>query len=162
AGNDRACVAHALAGRRGLSGDEGGNRLVLHILSDPAGGLLFALAADLADEKDGAGARIARESFQTVDKVEALDRIAADSDRGRLAQAEAGQLVDRFIGQGPRTGDHADLAGFMDVAGHDADLALPGRDDPRTVGADQHHLAAHEEAPDAHHIENWNALRDAD
>ena len=37
----------------------------------------------------------------------------------------------------PRAADDADRAGLVDVAGHDADLALAGRDDAGAVRPDQ-------------------------
>src|SRR5512139_1960037 len=48
AGDDRAGVAHALAGRCGDAGDEAHHRL-LHVLLHPLGGGLLVGAADLAD-----------------------------------------------------------------------------------------------------------------
>src|SRR5690349_1943024 len=55
--DDRAGVPHALAGRRGLAGDERHDRL-LHVLADELGGLFLVAAADLAHEHDGFGLRI--------------------------------------------------------------------------------------------------------
>jgi len=46
-------------------------------------------------------------------------------------------LPDRLVGEGAAAGDNADRARFVDVAGHDADLALAGGDYARAVGADQ-------------------------
>ena len=65
-------------------------------------------------------------SSQDIDEVGPVDRIAADPDRRGLAKAETGQLIDRFVGQGARAGDHADPTGLMDVARHDPDPALLG------------------------------------
>ena len=42
----------------------------------------------------------------------------------RLAQAEAGQLPDGLVGERAAAADDADRARLVDVAGHDADLAL--------------------------------------
>ena len=41
---------------------------------------------------------------------------------------EFGELPHGFIGQGPGARYHAYVAFLVDVAGHDADLALAGRD----------------------------------
>ncbi len=49
----------------------------------------------------------------------------------------------------------------MDVAGHDADLALPGRDHAGAVGADEPGPRALERALDADHVEDRDALGDA-
>src|SRR5436305_900453 len=54
AGDDRAGVAHAAAGRRRLAGDEGDDGL-LHVLRDVLGGLLLGAAADLADHDQRIG-----------------------------------------------------------------------------------------------------------
>src|SRR5205823_6398098 len=72
-----------------------------------------------------------------VDEVRALDRVAADADRGRLAEPERGQLVHDLVGQRVGARHDADAARLVDVAGHDADLALTRRDHARTVRADQ-------------------------
>ena len=55
---------------------------------------------------------------------------------------EAGELTDRLVGERARAGDDADVAGLVDVPGHDADLALAGGDDAGAVGADEACLAA--------------------
>ena len=44
---------------------------------------------------------------------------------------------DRLVGERARARDDADVARLVDVAGHDADLALARRDDARAVRADQ-------------------------
>ena len=53
---------------------------------DEIGGVLLGRAADLADHDDGLGRRIAEEHLQHVDEFRALDRVAADADRGGLAE----------------------------------------------------------------------------
>src|SRR3546814_10628591 len=89
------------------------------------------LTTDLADHDDALGLRIVLEQLKAVDEVPAVDRVAADADDGRLAQARVGRLLDRLVRQRARARDDADLAHGMDVAGHDADLALAGGDDVR-------------------------------
>src|SRR4029078_4338989 len=60
--------------------------------------------------------------------------------------------------------DDADAALAMDVAGHDADLALVGRDDAGAVRADEARLAAlfAEAFGDLDHVEHRDALGDRD
>ena len=70
------------------------------------------------------GVRILVEQVERVDEVGADDRIAADADAGRLADAERGQLPHRLVGQRARAGNDADAARLVDVRRHDADLAL--------------------------------------
>src|SRR5947199_8481152 len=52
--DDRARVAHASAGGRGLPGDEGDDGL-RHVIFSEGGGLLFIRAAYLADHDDAVG-----------------------------------------------------------------------------------------------------------
>src|SRR4029450_3567810 len=103
-------------------------------------------AADLADHDHGVGSRVVLEEAQGVDESRADDRIAADADARRLADAELGQLGDRLVGERPAARDDADAAGLVDVARHDADLALLGGDDPGTVRPDQPGRPALEQA----------------
>jgi hypothetical protein len=43
-------------------------------------------------------------------KLEPGNRVAADTDAGRLAEARVGGLLDRLVGQGARAGHDAHLA----------------------------------------------------
>ena len=81
--------------------------------------------------------RVVLEQLEQVDLVGADDRVAADADAGRLAEAEVGQLPDRLVGERAAAADDADRPWLVDVAGHDADLALAGRDDAGAVRADE-------------------------
>ena len=101
--------------------------------------------------------------LQAIDVSRADDRIAADADAGRLPEAEASELPDGFVGQRARSADDADCAGLVNVARHDADLALAGGDDAGTVRADQ---ARHSDWPprpaSPGHVEDGNAFGDGD
>jgi hypothetical protein len=67
------------------------------------------------------------EELEHVDEVVPFDRVAADADARRLADAEGRELTDGLVGERARARHDADAAGLVDVAGHDADLALrPG------------------------------------
>ena len=83
--------------------------LVFDVL-DELGRLFLGGAADLADHDDALGLRVGQEQLQAVDEVGAVDRIAADADAGRLAEAGGGGLRHRLVGQRARAGDDADLA----------------------------------------------------
>jgi hypothetical protein len=98
--------------------------------------------ADFADHDHGVGIGIVVEQPHHVEVLQAVDRIAADADRRRLAEADFGQLADRFVGQRARTRDDADAALAVDVAGHDADLDFVRRDQARAVGSEQQGLLA--------------------
>ncbi len=130
---------------------------------DELGGVFLGGAADFADHDDRLGVGVGQEHLQHVDELGALDRIAADADGGGLAEAHVGGLEHRFIGEGAGARDHADACrGCEDVARHDADLALVGREDARAVRPDQARLGAGERALHLDHVEHRDALGDAD
>ena len=62
--------------------------LVTFALMKRAAALLGG-AADLADHQDAVGVGVGLEELEHVDEVDAVDRIAADADAGRLADARA-------------------------------------------------------------------------
>ena len=87
--DDRAGVAHALAGRRAEAGDVGDHRLG-DVLAHERRGALLVVAADLADEHDGLGLVVGLEELEALEEAEAVDRVAAHADarstgRGRPA-----------------------------------------------------------------------------
>ena len=83
--DDRAGVAHALARRRGDARDVRDDRLGDVVLDELRGGFFIA-AADLADQDDALGLRIALEQLEHVDEIHAAHRIAADADARALAE----------------------------------------------------------------------------
>ena len=161
AGDDRARMAHALARRRGHAGDEADHRLS-HVGLDPARAVFLVGAADLADHDHRFGLRIVVEHLHHVEVLQAVDRVAADADARRLAEAELHQLADRFVGQRARARHHADAALLVDVARHDADLDFVGRDHAGAVGTDQQRLAALHPVAGADHVAHRDAFGDAD
>src|ERR1700722_6776083 len=156
-------VAHAFSlGRRGAR-DEGGHRLV-HLLPDELRCPLLRTAADLTDKDDAVGVLVGLEELEGVDEIHAAHRIAADSDAGGLPDPQRRELPYGLVGERARARDHADVAGLVDVAGHDADLAGVGRDDARTVGPDESRLALQslEHAPHLEHVDDGDPLGDTD
>ena len=108
--------------------------------------------------------RIGLEQRQDVHEIHALHGVAAYADHGGLAQALAGQLPDRLVGERAGAGDHADMPFLVDVAGHDAGFAFagvmtPGQLGPTSVrrGRAQRRGLFH-----AHHVQHRDALGDAD
>ena len=92
--------------------------------------------------------RVVVEQLDHVEMRGAVDRIAADADAGGLADAARGQLPHGFVGQRAAARDDADVALLVNVTGRDADaaaavgiLAFAGRDDARTIRADEPRLA---------------------
>ena len=112
-------------GRCRRPGDEARHWLS-HVLGHEGCGVLLGGPTDLADHDDAFGRRVVIEQPENIDEVGAVDRVATDADRGRLAKAESGQLIDGLIGQSAGAGDNADPTWLMDVAGHDPDPALLG------------------------------------
>src|SRR6266478_2553921 len=161
AADDRAGVAHAAAGGRGLASDEADNGLLLYVDLDPFRGALFGVATDFADHNDGVRVRIIVEEPDGVEERRADDGITADADAGGLADAELRQLVDGFVGQRPAAADHADISLLVNAAGHDADLALAGRNDAGAVRADQTSFLKVHDRRDAYHVYGGDAFGDA-
>src|SRR6185369_3704791 len=151
--DDRARVAHALAGRRRAACDERRDRL-LHVRLDPRGSLLLRAAADLADHDDPVRVGIVVEEREQIDEVHPADRIAADADARRLPDPERRELTDRLVRERARLREHADVPLLVDVPRHDADLALARRDDARAVRADEPHARAIERAARLYHVEH--------
>ena len=157
-------MTHAATRGGGAAGDETGSGFtaaLFGLVLQELGGFFLGIAADLADHDDRMGVGIAQEPFQHVDMLGPFDRVAADADASGLAQAYVRGLLDRLVGQGAGTGHDADAASLVNVAGHDADLALVGRDHAGAVGADQAGFRALKRALDLHHVQDRDALGDA-
>jgi hypothetical protein len=101
------------------------------------------------------------EERENVDEVHSADRVAADADASRLADAEGSELADRLVGEGAGARNDADVARQMDLAGHDADFASAGGDDARAVRTDEANGFAVEPPSDADHVHDRDALGDA-
>ncbi|KAG0167828.1 hypothetical protein DFQ30_005582, partial [Apophysomyces sp. BC1015] len=93
--NQRASVAHPLARGRSHASDEAHDRL-LHVVLDPVRRIRFVRAADFTNHDDRVRIRIVVEQLHHIDVLKPVDRIAADTDRRRLAQAQRSQLTDRL------------------------------------------------------------------
>src|SRR5262249_48166507 len=132
AGDDRARMAHTPSRRSGHAGDETNHRLLAPALGfqfQEIGRRFFRRAADLADHDHRLRLGIAEEQLEDIDDLGAFDRIAADPDASRLPEARHRRLVHGFVGERARSRNDADAAALMDVARHDADLALAWRND---------------------------------
>ena len=97
---------------------------------------------------------------QQIDEACADDRVAAESHAGALAETQIARLPDRFVGQGAAATHHANLAGVVNVAGHDADLAATGRDDSGTIRTNQNGIACLDLFVDANHVEHGHPFGD--
>src|SRR5688572_877879 len=164
AGDDGAGVAHAATRRRGAAGDESDNRLraaLLRLGGNERRGFLLGRAADLADHDDRFSRRIGEEEVEHLDELRAFDRVAANADRGGLAEAGARRLEHRFVGQRPGTRHDSDRAPLEDVARHDADLAFVRGHHAGTVRSDEARGGAGERPLDLDHVEDGDAFGDA-
>src|SRR2546422_897739 len=161
AGDDRARVAHATAGGRGLARDEPDDGLGHRALHE-LGGLLLVRAADLADQHDRIGLGISLKRREAVDEARADDGVAPDAHAGGLPEIVPRELMDDLVGQRAAARHHADPSGLADVAWNDPDLAFPRGDQAGTVRADEARAALVEEGRDARHLEYRDPFRDAD
>src|SRR6185295_5568115 len=130
-------MAHSAPRRGSTTCDEANAWLLppaLCLIAQKLCSVFFGRTANLADHNQRLGFLVTEEHFEDVDEFSAFDRIAADADTSRLSEAFSGGLENRFICKraGPR--NNANFATLMNVARHDADLALTRRDDSRTIG----------------------------
>ncbi len=153
-------MAHALARRRRDTGDVGHDRLG-DMRLDVLGRFLFLGAADLTNHDDAFGLRIVLEPGNHIDKAHAMDGVTANAHACGLTQAVVGGLEDRLIGQGPGARHNADLARFVNMAWHDADLAFTRRDHTRAIRPDQYRVGLTEGRLHPNHVQHRNMLGDA-
>ncbi len=79
-----------------------------------------------------------------------------------MAKLEPRGLIDRGVGEGRPARGNADLAGRVGAIGHDADAALPRRDDAIGVWPDEPGFRAAQHLLHADHVEHRNPLSHAD
>jgi len=92
------------------------------------------------------------EQGQEIREIAPQDRVAADPDTGGLSLSGLCNLPDGLVGQCTASGNDADGALLMNISRHYPDLARPGCDNPRTVRADEMHIATFECGFDLHHV----------
>src|SRR6476660_3991366 len=99
-----------------------------------------------------------------VEEGRAVDRVAADTDRRRDADAHRLHLRRGLVAERARARDHADIALKIDVTRHDAEHGLAGADDAGAVRAHQHRALlfgiAVEVALHSHHVLRRDAVGD--
>ena len=128
---------------------------------DPARASLFGIAADLAYHDHRVRLGFVVEELHHVDMLQSVHRVAANAHARRLPETLLHQLSNRFVGQGAGARHHANAALLVNVAGHDADLDLVGRNDAGTVGTDENRLLALHLLARANHVAHGHALGDA-
>ena len=160
AGDNRAGMPHAFARRGGNARDVGDDGFV-HVRFDVFGRFFFGGAADFADHDDAFGLRVGLEGGEDVHEAGAVNRVATNTNAGGLAEADAGGLVHGFVGQRAGSGDDADHAGLVNVAGHDAHFAFAGGDDAGAVRPDEADVRAAQGGFDFEHVQHRDAFGDA-
>src|SRR6185503_13401495 len=98
--------------------------------------------ADLAHHDDAVSIGVFVEQLDSINEVRANDRVTADADTGRLTQLAAGELSDGLIRECSASRHNANRALQVNMPGHDADLALAGRDDAGAIGPNEPGLSA--------------------
>ena len=106
--------------------------------------------------------RVLLEQLDDVDEARAGDRVAADADDRRVAEAALGQLVADLVGQRARARHEPDVALREEVRRDDPDVGLARRQDAGAVRADQARAAALQVRVDAQHVVRRDALGDRD
>ena len=159
-------MAHAAARRGGAAGDEADHRLLaaaLGLVAQELGGVFLGRAADLADHDDRLGLGVGQEHLQHVDEFGALDRVAADADRGGLAEAFTAWSGTRPRRSACRSARRCrPMPGLKMLPGMMPILHSPGVSTPGQFGPIRRDLRAGQRALHPHHVEHRNAFGDAD
>src|SRR5437868_12425423 len=129
-------MAHAPAGRRGLTRDKSNYRL-LHMPLYVVGSGLLCVPANFPDHYYSLGLRIAVKQLERIQEICANDGIAADTDRRGLPNPPRCKLINRFISERPGSRNDSHRPFLVNLRGHDADLAMSRRNDARAVGPNQ-------------------------
>ena len=158
-------MSHPPARGSGHASDEadhwlgvGARVVLLQVLSS----LLLSLSSDLTNHDDSLGLVVVDEALKAVDEVGAVEGITTDANTEGLAKTNHGGLMNSFVGESARPGDHPNATWLVDVAGHDADLARARCDDAWAVGPNQPGLALPQEGVlDLDHVLLGDSLGDA-
>src|SRR5262249_28648652 len=140
AGNDGPGMAHAPTRRRSPAGNEAHHGLLaaaLGLVFQKLCRILFGRATDLPDHDDRLSLCVGQKHLEDRNEFSALHRIAADTDRGGLAEIFAAGLKYGLVCERAGARHDSHLAGLEDIARHNADLALACRHHARTIGTDE-------------------------
>src|SRR5262245_19163035 len=148
-------MAHAPARRRGPAGDEADHWLLaaaLGLVFQKLRRILFGRATNLPNHDNRFGLWVGQEHLEHRDEFGAFHWIAADADRGGLAEILAGGLKYGLICERAGARHDSDSAGLEDIARHNADLAFAGCHHPWTIGADEPRLGTRKRTFDLDHV----------
>src|SRR5262252_5155485 len=101
-------MSHAAAGRSGLPGNESHYGFP-HIFIDEIRRHFLGIAANFANHHDRMRFRVVIEHANDVEKARPDDRIASNSNAGRLADSQARKLPYGFVGERAATTYDADV-----------------------------------------------------
>src|SRR5258708_6250497 len=118
-------------------------------------------ATNIPTDAAGVRAVLRLKEAQASHERRADDRVAANTDAARLADARLREERHHFVGQCSGTRDEADAALAEDVVWHDADFAGARRRQSWAVRADQSCGVLLQEGHDPRHVEHGNILGDA-
>ena len=160
-------MSHAFAFRGSRARDKSRHRFVGFLVFAPllqiGASLLFGASSDFADHENAFGLVVFEKELEAIGEVRSVQRIAADADAGRLSEPDLRRLIDRLVGERPRTRDDPDPSFLVNMSRHDANLARLRRDDARAVRTDEPHVGVERERRlDRRHVKHRNALGDAD
>ena len=153
-------MSHSSAGRCSLSCNETHHRQVPVVVGgEPLSCILLGFTANLSDHDDAFSLWVVDESGQNIDEVGTVERIASNSNHSGLSEVVVRCLIDSLVGQGAGPRHDTNLSLLMNVARHDANLALAWFDDARAVWSDQSRLVLglhHRLHLD--HVHSWDAF----
>ncbi len=157
--DDRTGVSHSFSWRGCSASDKcchGFGDVILDVFCS----LFFCIATNLANHQNDFSLIVILESLEEVDVRCAHDRVTTQSNAGRLAQPNLGGLPNGFIGQRSTAAHDADRTWFVNVTGHNSDLAFPWCDHSRTVRSNENRVASAHEVIHRNHVENWHPFGD--
>mmetsp|Transcript_8170 Transcript_8170/g.11910 ORF Transcript_8170/g.11910 Transcript_8170/m.11910 type:complete len:200 (-) Transcript_8170:320-919(-) len=155
-------MPHAAPWRCSHPSNEPDNRFFrVTILFEPFGGFFLGTTSNFTNHNNSLSLGIIRKSLQAIDEVGSIERIAANSNTGGLAQTSNGRLMHCLVGKSSTATDNADFSRFVNVTRHDSDLTFPRLYNSRAVGSDESRgRLSLQHGLDPSHILLRNALRD--
>src|SRR5262249_1473178 len=123
AGDDGAGMTHAAPGRSRPAANKTCYWLS-YVCFDEVSRIFLGAPADFPDENDSQCLGIVIHETEGIDKGRANNGVASNADAGGLTDAQAGELVDRFVGQCAAARDHANMSRLVDASWHNSNLAF--------------------------------------
>src|SRR3990172_443935 len=125
-------------------------------------GLLLCRPSDFADHDNRVSSRIFIEKPDRVDKARTNNGITAYANARGLPNAPLRELPYGFVGESAAARNQSNPSRFVNETGHDADLALTGRNNPGAIRTDHADIVSYQVIIDANHVLCGDALCDGD